>query len=112
MYAEPKISMKRGTNNLMRMPTNLKQCVWILAAVLSMGTTGLVVRAATPPAAQDQAREQDYSKNKKYEQGMREGQNDRKRSRDNSKKKHFKKDEDQRAYETGYQRGHEGDQGR
>lgn len=48
----------------------------------------------------------------RYEQGMREGQNDRKCSRDNSKKRHFKKDEDQRAYETGYRRGHEGDQRR
>lgn len=36
---------------------------------------------------------------------MREGQNDRTRNLDHSKKRHFKKDEDQKAYEAGYQKG-------
>ena len=62
------------------------------------------VRAAAPTAAQDEAHDQDYSKNKKYQQGLREGQNDSKHNRDHYKKRHFKKDEDQRAYESGYQR--------
>ena len=53
----------------MRMPMNLKQCVWILAVVLSMGIAGGSLRAAVPPSPQDQGREQDYSKNKKYQQG-------------------------------------------
>jgi hypothetical protein len=104
--------MKRRSDNLMRIPKNLRRYVWILAVVLSMGISGVAVRAAAPPAPQDQGREQDYSRNKRYQQGMREGQNDRKRNRDQSKKRHFKKDGDQRAYETGYQHGHEGDQRR
>ena len=36
---------------------------------------------------------------------MREGQSDRAHNLDHSKKRHFKKDEDQKAYETGYQKG-------
>ena len=91
------------------MRMNLRQCVWILALVLSTGIAGGVVRAASP---QDQARYQDYSKNKKYQQGMREGQNDSKRNLDHSKKRNFKKDQDQKAYESGYQQGHQGDQRR
>jgi hypothetical protein len=96
----------------MRMRMNLRPCVWILAAVLSMGIAGGAVQAAAPPSPQEQARNQDYSKNKKYQQGMREGQNDSKRNLDHSKKRNFKKDEDQKAYETGYQQGHQGDQRR
>jgi hypothetical protein len=96
----------------MRMPMNLKQCVWILAVVLSMGIAGGSLRAAVPPSPQDQGREQDYSKNKKFQQGVREGQNDSKHNRDHSKKRNFKKGEDQRAYESGYQQGHQGDQHR
>ena len=91
----------------MRMPMNLKQCVWILAVVLSMGIAGGSLRAAVPSSPQEQGREQDYSKNKKYQQGVREGQNDSKRNLDHSKKRNFKKDDDQRAYETGYQQGHQ-----
>jgi hypothetical protein len=37
---------------------------------------------------------------------MREGQDDHAHNRDHSKKRHFKKDEDQKAYEAGYQKGH------
>jgi hypothetical protein len=37
---------------------------------------------------------------------MREGQNDHAHNRDHSKKRHFTKDEDQKAYEAGYQKGH------
>ena len=96
----------------MRMPINLKRSVWILAVVLSMSIAGGSLRAAMPRSPQDQGREQDYSKNKKYQQGLREGQNDSKRNLDHSKKRSFKKDEDQRAYESGYQQGHQVDQHR
>jgi hypothetical protein len=47
----------------------------------------------------------DYSKNKTYAQGVREGQSDQAHKLDHSKKRHFKKDEDQKAYEAGYQKG-------
>ena len=94
------------------MRMNLRQCVWTLAVMLSMAVAGGSVRAAVPASPQEQARNQDYSKNKKYQQGMREGQNDSKRNLDHSKKRNFKKDEDQKAYETGYQQGHQGDQRR
>jgi hypothetical protein len=89
------------------MRMNLRRCVWTLVVVLSMAIAGGAVRAAVPPSPQEQGRNQDYSKNKKYKQGVREGQNDSKRNLDHSKKRNFKKDDDQRAYETGYQQGHQ-----
>ena len=101
----------RGMDNLMPVRQNLKQCVWIVAMTLGIGITGGTIRVAASPSPQEQ-HDQDYSKNKKYQQGMREGQNDSKRNRDHSKKRNFKKDEDQKAYESGYQRGHEGNQQR
>jgi hypothetical protein len=39
---------------------------------------------------------------------MREGQYDHAHNLDHSKKRHFKKDEDQKAYEAGYQKSHGG----
>jgi hypothetical protein len=94
----------------MRARMNLRQCVWVLALVLGTGITrGAVPAAASPSAQEGLAHEQDYSKNKTYQQGMREGQNDQKRNKDHSKNRHFKKDEDQKAYEAGYQQGHQGD---
>ena len=76
----------------------------ILAVVagLALGTAPPVVGA---PLFQDQ--QPDYSKNKTYQQGVREGKDDRAHSRDHSKKRHFKKDDDQKAYEAGYQVGHQ-----
>jgi len=91
------------------MRMNVKRCVWVLAAVLGMGITGGTVRAAGSPSSQDQAHEQDYSKNKNYQVGMRDGKDDKAHSKDHSRKRKFKKDEDQKAYESGYQRGHQGD---
>jgi hypothetical protein len=83
--------------------------VCVLAVVLGVGITGGTVRAAQEDRGHV-SQDQDYSKNKNYQQGLREGQNDHKRNLDHSKKRHFKKDEDQKAYETGYQQGHQGDQ--
>jgi hypothetical protein len=81
---------------------NLKQCVWIVAMTLGIGITGGTVRVAASPSPQEQ-RDQDYSKNKNYQVGMRDGRDDVAHNRDHSKKRKFKKDEDQKAYETGYQ---------
>jgi ribosome modulation factor len=89
---------------------NLRQCVWVLAVVLGTGITVGTVRAAAPQSSQDHAQTQDYSKNKNYQVGMRDGKDDKAHNRDHSKKRNFKKDEDQRAYESGYQQGHQGDQ--
>jgi hypothetical protein len=72
------------------MTINLKH--WALAAALVIGNL----------QAQDA---KDYSKTKQYQQGVREGQDDHAHNKDHSKKRHFKKDEDQRAYEAGYQKG-------
>lgn len=91
----------------MRMPMNLKQSVWIVALTLSMGITGGTLRAAASPSAQDQ-HEQDYSKNKNYQLGMRDGRDDGAHNRDHSKKRNFKKDQDHKDYEIGYQAGHQG----
>jgi hypothetical protein len=73
-----------------------------IAGVLALAA-GLVVSGAAAPLFQDQA--PDYSKNKTYEQGVREGKDDKVHNQDHSKKRHFKKDEDQKAYEAGYQQG-------
>jgi ribosome modulation factor len=59
-------------------------------------------------SSNNKTEQQDYSKNKTYQQGVREGRNDHARNLDHSKKRHFKKDEDQKAYESGYQQGHDG----
>src|ERR1700722_18622831 len=92
----------RGMDNLMPVRQNLKQCVWIVAMTLGIGITGGTVRVAASPSPQEQ-HDQDYSKNKNYQVGMRDGRDDVAHNRDHSKKRKFKKDEDQKAYETGYQ---------
>ena len=46
---------------------------------------------------------------KNYQQEMRDGRDDEAHHRDHFKKRNFKKDEDRRAYEAGYQAGHHGD---
>ena len=72
----------------------LKHCV--LAVSLAVGLGGIALQA------QDA---KDYSKTKQYQQGVQEGQYDHQHNLDHSKKRHFKKDEDQQAYEQGYQKG-------
>ena len=94
----------------MRVRMNLRQCVWILAIVLSTGILGDTARASAFPSPQDQAQTRDYSKNKNYQVGMRDGRDDKAHSRDHSRKRNFKKDDDHQAYEAGYQQGHQGDQ--
>jgi hypothetical protein len=87
---------------------NLKQCVWIVAMGLCIGITGGAVRVAASPSPQEQ-HDQDYSKNKNYKTGMRDGRDDIAHNRDHSKKRKFKKDDDRKAYEAGYEAGHQGD---
>ena len=94
----------------MRVRMNLRQAVLILAMVVGTSAIAGPVRAAAFPAAQA-SQDQDYSKNKKYQQGMSEGRDDRTpHNLDHSKKRHFKKDDDQKAYEAGYQVGRQGDE--
>ena len=88
----------------MRVRMNLRQCVWVLVVMLGTGVTVGTVRAAASP--QDQAQTQDYSKNKNYQVGMRDGKDDKAHNKDHSRKRKFKKDDDQKAYEAGYQQGH------
>ena len=92
------------------MRMSFKPYVWVLALVVTAGITGGTVRAVAPPALNGAGQDQDYSKNPRYQQGLREGKNDQAHKRDHYKKRHFKKDEDQKAYEAGYQKGHGGDQ--
>ena len=90
------------------MNTNLKHSVWVLAVVVGMGVgvgTAPAVAAPQDREQQQQQHEQDYSKNKTYQQGMREGRSDHARSLDHSKNRRFKKDVDRKAYEAGYQKG-------
>lgn len=84
------------------MKMNFKRCAGVLAIAVGMGIGGAAVRAVAAPF-QDHA--PDYSKNKTYQQGMRDGKDDQTHNKDHSKKRHFKKDADQQAYEAGYQKG-------
>jgi hypothetical protein len=84
------------------MRMNLKRCISVLAVAVGIGMGGVTVAAVAAPF---QDHDQDYSKNKTYQQGMRDGQSDHKTNRDHSKKRHYQKDEDTKAYEAGYQKG-------
>ena len=92
------------TRVIMRM--NFKPYVWVLAVAVGMGIIGGTVRALAFPAMNAQDQTPDYSKNKRYQQGMREGKDDKTHNRDHFRKRHFPKDEDNKAYEAGYQVGH------
>ncbi len=88
------------------MRIDFKPYVWVLAVVVGMGIIGSTVRTLASPAMNASGQDQDYSKNKRYQQGVREGKDDRAHKRDHFRKRHFNKDEDNRAYEAGYQQGH------
>lgn len=94
----------------MRRRMKVRQCIWVLAVVLGTGITGGAVRATAAQSSQDQAHDQDYSKNKNYQTGVRDGKDDKAHNKDHSRNRKFKKDDDQKAYEAGYQVGHQGDQ--
>lgn len=85
------------------MKMNLKRCARVMAVMVGIGLSAAAIEAVAAPLFQDQS--PDYSKNKTYQQGMREGKDDQAHNRDHSKKRHFKKDDDQKAYEAGYQKG-------
>jgi len=72
------------------MRMNLRHGVWVLALAVGIGISGSTVQAVGAPFFQDH--DQDYSKNKTYQQGMREGKADQAQNRDHSKKRHFKRD--------------------
>jgi hypothetical protein len=76
------------------MKMNLKY--WILASAMTLGLGAVALQA-------DDAK--DYSKTKQYQQGVREGKDDHTHNKDHSRKRHFNKEEDQKAYEAGYQKG-------
>jgi hypothetical protein len=84
---------------------NLKQCVWMGVLSLGIAITGGAARVAASPSTQEQ-HDRDYSKNKNYQLGMRDGHDDFAHNRDHYKKRKFKVDDDQKAYEAGYQSGH------
>jgi len=89
------------------MKMNLKRYVGALALAVGVSVgAGSVQAVAAPFQEHDGGHEQDYSKNKNYQQGTRDGKNDFTHNRDHSKKRHFKVDDDQKAYEAGYQSSH------
>jgi hypothetical protein len=87
------LRVRSQTRRINFMTTNLKY--WVLATALAIGIGGPTLRADDT---------KDYSKSKQYQQGVKEGQYDHAHNLDHSKKRHFKKDEDQQAYEQGYQK--------
>src|SRR5580658_7866827 len=86
------------------MRINSRHLIGVLTVAVGMAITGGAMQAIAQEQGQSQG--PDYSKNKRYQQGMHEGQADQQHHLDHSKKRHFKKDEDQQAYEAGYQKGH------
>ena len=70
---------------------------FIPSLAAGLGITGVALQA--------QDYDPDYSHNKTYQQGVRLGQAYDAHNKDHSKKHHFKKDDDQKAYEAGYQKG-------
>lgn len=89
----------------MTLRNNLKKCVWVAAIAFGIGMAGGGARAIASPVPQEH-HDDDYSKNKNYQIGMRDGQDDQRHNRDHYKKRHFKKDDDHNAYEAGYQAAH------
>jgi hypothetical protein len=88
----------------MRMPMNLKRSVCVVALTLGLGMAAGTVQLMASPSPQDV--HVDYSKNKNYQLGMQDGRVDYAHKRDHFKKRNFKKDDDRKDYETGYQAGH------
>ena len=91
------------------MTIKFKLYAWVLALAVAAGVVGAAPIAVAHPAMNAQEQDHDYSKNKYYQQGMREGRHDMAHQRDHYKKHHFKRDEDRKAYEEGYQHGHQGE---
>jgi hypothetical protein len=91
----------------MRLNRNLKKCAWVAVLAMGIGITGGAMQLVASPTPQEH-HDEDYSKNKNYQMGMRDGRNDEMHKRDHYKKHNFKKDDDRNAYEAGYQAGHNG----
>jgi hypothetical protein len=75
-----------------------------IAMGMGMGISGGAAQAVAAPILQDQDQnhDQDYSKTSK---GCAKARMTR-HNRDHSKKRHFEKDQHQKSYEAGYQKGH------
>jgi hypothetical protein len=86
------------------MQIGLKRCLWIGVITVGLGITGAAPRmmASTPQEHQEPY----YTRNKNYQQGMKNGHDDFQHNREHYKTKKFKNDEDQKAYDAGYQGGH------
>jgi len=97
-----RVRLRAGKGSL-SMKINLRRSLCALAVAAGVGMSGGMVQAVAAPLFQGQ--DQDYSKNKTYQQGVREGQADRAHNKDHSKNRHFKKNQDQQDYEAGYQKG-------
>jgi hypothetical protein len=82
---------------------------WLVAAVLTFGLSFGTARIVAAPLPQEHSHDDDYSRNPRYQEGMRDGKDDSAHHRDHYKKRHFKKEDDQKAYEYGYQQGHHED---
>jgi hypothetical protein len=68
---------------------------WLTGAVLTVGLSFGTARIAAAPLPQEHSHD-DYSRNPRYQEGMRDGKNDLSHHRDHYKKRHFKRDDDQK----------------
>jgi hypothetical protein len=90
----------------MKLNWMIKKSAWVAVIALGIGITGGATRLAASPAPQEH-HDEDYSKNRNYQLGLREGRQDQMHNRDHYKKHNFKKDDDRNAYEAGYRAAHE-----
>ena len=86
------------------MRMNLRHCSWVLAIAAGIGLSGGAVQAVAPRFSRTRARI--IPRTKATSKVCAKAGADHAHNLDHSKKRHFKKDEDQRAYEAGYQKGH------
>jgi hypothetical protein len=99
-------AIQQGRPFLSLNPTdNGHPCASLIGMKLKQTILALSIAAGLLSVGAVQAQEKDYSKTKQYQQGVREGKDDHDHNKDHSKKRHFNKDEDQKAYEAGYQKG-------
>jgi hypothetical protein len=85
------------------MKTNFKPGARILTISIGMIVGGSAALVMAAPFFQENV--PDYTNNKIYRQGQHEGKNDLVKNKYHRRKRNFKIDDDQKAYEAGYQQG-------
>jgi hypothetical protein len=99
------------------MAWNLRKFAFVAALTVGATSVGLVPSTTVAwaqdqdhHADQDRGPEHDYSNNRYYKLGQREGTQDRKHHKQRANHDHkFRSDDDRQAHDAGYQKGWRGD---